>query len=461
VVSGQSIRGAGTRDVAYVVTENDSIYAVEATTGAMLWTRNVGPTVPDGYKDGDDNVYPVVGILGTPAIDTSRGALFVVADALVGSVDTFVLHAIALQDGSDLTPPVPIGLSAPLRNGAIWTFTAQFQLQRAGLALTNTSVYVPFGSNGDIDYQKARGVLARYDSSTLQGLDIALTDGLAERRDAYYLSSIWQSGFAPAVDGAGDIVLSTGNSNPDRPSFNPGYNHPEGVLKISGDLTALLSSFTPSNYFTLDEDDADVGSGGTMVLPDQPGAYPHLVVAGGKDGRVFLLDGDDLGGYTKNGPDKVLTEVDGGSCWCGPAYFVGSDGVARVVTGGNDGVTSWRLSTGSGLPTLTLDSTTGSTVVQGLPDDGGVIPTISSNGGAAGTAIAWFVRRPQTTSDREPGTPVTLYAYDAMNLSRQLFFAKAGAWRHAYNSNANLVPTVANGRVYVASERRLEIFGLR
>ncbi len=117
--------------------------------------------------------------------------------------------------------------------------------------------------------------------------------------------------------------------------------------------------------------------------------------------------------------------------------------------------------TGDQAPALMLDSTTGSSAVQGLPDDGGVIPAISSNGTAAGTAVAWYVRRPETTSDKEPGTPVTLYAYDAMNLSRQLFFETAGTWRHAANSNANLVPTIANGKVYVASEKRLEIFGLR
>jgi outer membrane protein assembly factor BamB len=460
IVTRQPIARGRLHDVAYVATEQNSVYAIDANSGAVLWSRNLGTPVPDSVKDGDDNVYPVVGILGTPVIDRSRGALFVVADSLEGSADTFTLHALALRTGLDVTAPTVVTVSAPLSNGATWTFDPRFQLQRAGLAASAGSVYVPFGSNGDIDYTKARGTIVRYDEGTLARLDAAVTNRLAERREAYYLSSIWQSGYAPAVDPEGNLLLSTGNSNPDRRTYAGSYNHPEGVLKISADLSTLLTSFTPSDYFTLDEDDSDVGSGGTLVVPDQPGKYPHLVVAGGKDGRTFLLDGDDLGGYTKGGPDRVLAEAEEGGCWCGPAYFVGDDAVPRIVTGGSEGVTAWKLVTGEQRPALALDSTTGSAAVEGLPDDGGVIPSISSDGTTAGTAIAWFVRRPQTTSDSEPGTPVTLYAYDAMNLSRQLFFAKAGTWRHAYNSNANLVPTIANGKVYVASEKRLEIFGL-
>jgi hypothetical protein len=461
VVTKQAIAGGGVHDVVYVATENDSVYAIDANDGTVLWMRNLGTPVPDSDKDGDDNVYPVVGILGTPVIDRSRNAIYLVADTLDGTVDNYVVHALSLDAGADKVQPVTVAISAPLGDGRTWTFGPRYQLQRSGLAADGTSLYVPFGSNSDIDPDKARGTIVRYDKRTLARLDVAITDRLDERREAFYLSSIWQSGYAPALDASGNLFVSTGNSNPDVRSFNPAFNHPEGVLKISPDLKTLLSSFTPSNYFTLDEDNSDVGSGGTMVVPDQPGAHPHLVVAGGKDGRAFLLDGDNLGGYTHGGPDDVLDVVSQGSCWCGPAYFVGSDGLPRVVTGGSNGVIAWRISTADRTPALMLDSTTGSSAVQGLPDDGGVIPAISSNGTEAGTAIAWYVRRPQTTSNAEPGTPVTLYAYDAMNLSRQLYFATAGSWRHAANSNANLVPTIANGKVYVASEKRLEIFGLR
>jgi hypothetical protein len=460
VVTQQPIDGQGTHDVVYVATENNTLFAFDAQSGATLWNRNFGLPVPDGFKNGDDNVYPVMGILGTPVVDRTLNAIYVVADTFGGSSDAFTLHAIALNNGSDLVTPVVVQSSTQLKNGSTWNFNSQFQLQRAGLLEANGSIYVTFGSNGDIDPEAARGTVIRYDAATLAPLASGVTDRLVSNQP-FYLSSIWQSGYAPAADAAGNVYLSTGNSSYSAPTYNKKFNHPEGVLKLSGDLSALLSSFTPSDYFKLDQYDADLGSGGTLVLPGQPGKFGNLVVAGGKDGREFLLDADDLGGYKKDGPDKVLATVGQGSCWCGPSYFVGSDGVARVVTGGGNGVTTWKIATSShGKPHLNEDSSTGSGVVNGLPDDGGTFPVISSNAGSAGTAVAWFVQRPQSASDNEPGTPVTLYAYDAMNLSHQLYATQAGTWRHADNSNANIVPTVANGRVYVASERQLQIFGL-
>jgi hypothetical protein len=231
------------------------------------------------------------------------------------------------------------------------------------------------------------------------------------------------------------------------------------MLRVSGDLRILRGSFTTYNYFQLDQGDVDIGSGGMLVLPDQSGNIPHLAVAGGKDGRAFLLNRDDLGGYTNGGPDKVVQTLSMGSCWCGPAYFIGSDGISRVVTGGGNGVTSWKLQT-SPSTQLVFDSSTGSGAVDGLPDDGGSIPVISSNGTTAGSAIVWFVQKPSSSSDQDPGTPVTLQAFAGSDLTQQLISIQAGTWTHAVNSNANLVPTVANGMVYVASNQQLQIFGL-
>jgi hypothetical protein len=230
-------------------------------------------------------------------------------------------------------------------------------------------------------------------------------------------------------------------------------------VHLSPDLNSLVDSFTPSNYFQLDQADLDLGSAGMILLPDQPGSIPHLAVGGSKDGRAFLLNRDNLGGYTPSGPDKVVQTVAQGNCWCGPAYFVGSDGKPYVLTGGGNGVTSWQLQTSPSVQ-LIKKTSTGPSPADGLPDDGGTIPVISSNGTTAGTALVWFIQKPQSSSDSDPGTPITLMAYDASNLATQLFSAPAGTWTHAVNSNANVVPTVANGKVYVASNRRLQIFGL-
>jgi outer membrane protein assembly factor BamB len=462
VILQEAISGQGTHNVVYVATENNSLYALDADTGATLWVRNFGPSVPDSYKNGDDNVYPVMGILSTPTIDRTANTLYVVPDTFESGVDVFRLHAIALDTGADLVTPVVLQAQGQLKDGSTWTFNPQFHLQRPGLLEANGSIYVTFGSTGDSVPSESRGLILRYDATTLAPLNSQLTDKESEKRKnplPYYLSSIWQSGYGPAVDETGNVLFSTGNSDYNKPSYEKMYNRPDSIVEFSADLSTLVQSFTPSNYFELDQADVDLGSGGTLVIPAQPGPVPHLAVGGGKDGRAFLVNRDDFGGYTKGGPDKVLQSVNMGGCWCGPAYFVGSDGTPRVVTGGGNGATIWTLSSGS-RPHLTQESTTGSGVVQGLPDGGGVIPVISSNGTTAGTGLLWFVQRPQSSSDKNPGTPVTLWAFDVTQLSKSLVSLQAGTWTHAVNSNANIVPTVANGKVYVASNEQLQIFGL-
>lgn len=306
---------------------------------------------------------------------------------------------------------------------------------------------------------QSRGTILRYDATTLLPMTGQITDKLTQPQSSYYLSSIWQSGFGPAADSGGDIFFSTGNSDPNTPSYSQAFNRPDSMVRLSADLLTLKDSFTTYDYFTLDGYDADVGSGGMLILPDQPGPIPHLAIAGGKDGRAFLLNRDNMGGYTQGGPNNVVQTINMGGCWCGPSYYVGSDGATHVITGGGNGVTNWKLQTSPSVQ-LVQESSTGSGAVNGLPDNGGVMPVVSSNSTTAGTAVVWFVQRPSISSDMNPGTPVTLRAYAASNLSQQLFSILGGTWTHATNSNANLVPTVAKGRVYVASNMQLRIYGL-
>jgi len=462
VVMQQQIAGHGIHDVVYVATENDSVYAIDAGDGSVLWHRSHGTPVPCLYKYTAPprrcNIFPVIGILSTPVIDRSAGAMYFVADNYNGKVDAFYLHAISLSTGRDLLPAVAIRYSVQVQGGQDWTLNPRFQLQRPGLLEVNGSIYIAFGSVADIEPNYSRGAILRYDTATLSQLDGQLANKRRRPASPYYLSSIWQSGYAPAADANGDLYFSTGNSDPKNPSYSATLNWPDSVMHLSSDLSTLIDSFTTYNYFLLDQQDLEIGSGGVLLLPDQPGSVPHLVLAGGKDGRAFLMDRDHLGGYTKGGPDNLLQEVQMGKCWCGPAYFVGSDGVPRVLTGGIRGVTSWRLQT-TPSPKLTFESSTGPDTVSGLAL-GGSFPVVSSNGTAEGSGVVWFVQRPATSSDKNPGTPVTLRAYAASDLTKQLVSIQAGTWTHAYKSNANLVPTVANGRVYVASNQQLRIFGL-
>jgi len=459
VVMQQQIAGHGIHDVVYVATENDSIYALDAEDGSILWQRHDGTAVPCLYKYPHScNIFPVIGILSTPVIDRSAGAMYFVADSYNGKVDIFYLHAISLSTGRNLLPAVAIRFSEQLPGGPKWTLSPKFHLQRPGLLEVNGTLYIAFGSVADLDPGQSRGAILRYDAATLSQLSGQVANKRSRSTSPFYLSSIWQSGYAPAADANGDVYFSTGNSDPKSPSYSVTRNWPDSVVHLSGDLATLVDNFTTFNYFRLDQFDLDVGSGGVLLLPDQPGSVPHLAFGGGKDGRAFLMDRDHLGGYTKGGPDNVLQVVQMGACWCGPAYFVGSDGMPYLLTGGHRGVTSWRLQT-TPSPHLTLQSSTGPDAVSGLADNGS-FPVVSSNGTTEGSGVVWFVQKPATSSDEDPGTPVTLMAYAASDLTQQLLSIEAGTWTHAKKSNANLVPTVANGRVYLASNKQLQIFGL-
>ena len=331
-----------------------------------------------------------MGILSTPVIDQAAGVIYFVSDSYNGKVDSFRLHAISITTGKATAPAKLIKLSAKLADGTTWKFNSKYHLQRPALLEANSSIYVAFGSNGDTQPDQTRGNIQRFDATTLAYLGSDVTDTL-RNSDTYYLSSIWQSGYGVAADSNGDIYFSTGNSDPYNPSYSAGFNRPNSVVRLSPDLTSLLDSFTPSNYFQLDEGDTDLGSGGAMLLPDQTGATPHLVVAGGKDGRAFLLNRDNLGGYTSGGPDHVLQSVSQGGCWCGPAYFVDRMEILMFSAPEEMGSSKWQLT----LPAVQLvqKSSTGSSVTDGLPDDGGTIPVVSSNGTTANSAIVWFVQQ--------------------------------------------------------------------
>ncbi|MGH6800051.1 MAG: hypothetical protein ACRECZ_01315, partial [Methylocella sp.] len=216
--------------------------------------------------------------------------------------------------------------------------------------------------------------------------------------------------------------------------------------------------FTPFNEDTLDQDDNDVSSGGVLLVPHQPGPIPNLAVAAGKEGKMYLLNRASLGGFKSGGPDNVLDKKIIGQCWCGPSYFTGPDGVGRVVSSGgivnNAQITVWKVQTS---PTVAFVQEKAALPVASGQDPG-TFTTVSSNGTQAGTAIIWATGKP---TDSNPAA-INLYAFAATPSSGTLpllFSSKAGSWPNA-NSNANIVPVVANGRVFVASNQQLTIFGL-
>jgi hypothetical protein len=191
---------------------------------------------------------------------------------------------------------------------------------------------------------------------------------------------------------------------------------------------------------------------GVLVLPDQPGPVPHLAVAAGKDGRLFILDRDDMGKL--HNPD-IPANVSIGRCWCGQSYYQGSDTVGRVVTSGGNMVKTWTINTVLRPPSLTLEAS--SPALATTSQDLGFFTTVSSNGTNSNTAIIWALGRPTGSNNQ-----ITLYAFNGTKSGSalpQLWSGAAGFWPNS-GGNSNLVPTVANGKVYAATNKQLAIFGL-
>jgi hypothetical protein len=273
---------------------------------------------------------------------------------------------------------------------------------------------------------------------------------------SYFLSSIWMSGYGIASAGqlqkgdlftSAELFFATANSNPG--TYDGVTNIQESVVRLSSNLS-VIGTFTPSHVTALDQGDTDLGSGGVMLLPPQSGDVPNLAVAAGKDGNLLLLNRDAMSGAGQN-PSAVLDEHQLGGCWCGPSYFTGSDGINRIVTsqGSNQesgsSLITWKLAL-SPAPHLVQEGST--TLPTGLQYPS-FFTVVSSNGTQPGTAIIWAVGKPTDPNT----TAITLYAFDATASNgtyQKLFSAPAGSWPHL-SGNANIVPVVANGKVYVAS----------
>jgi hypothetical protein len=440
----------GVYNVVYVVTENNSIYAINTANGQVLLNPNFG--TPVSGKLGCAGVQVDVGINSTPVIDVTTNTMYVMIYTLNSGVPTYTIHALDLGSLTDQVTPQVVTASNTLTNGKTYNFNATYQRQRPALLLANGNVYAAFGSFCDSGASKSRGWVLGWETGTLTPLaGNHLMNTLATSPDKFFLSSIWMSGYGPAADDSGNLVFVTANSDPSGTTYNGVTNIPQSVIKMSPDLTTVLDLFTPDDEPTLDEQDLDFGSGGALVLPDQIGLIPNLAVAAGKIGTMFLMNENDLGGYSETS-NNVLGSYTIGDCWCGQSYFVDPvDGFSRIVSSGGDTIMVWELLTA---PTPSLINIISSAPIQNATS--GFFTTISSVGNS--NAIIWAVARPTLNQ-----TKVTLYAFGpdlGGTTLQQIFEGKAGQWvLHA--NNLTSVPVVANGQVFVTSYKTLTIFGLK
>lgn len=448
ITAGQS---QGVHNVIYVVTGNDSVYAIDAQSGTVLLSVNLGAPVP--YPLGCNNNGPNVGITSTPVIDPTSNTLYVMVYTQSSGSPQYMLHALDLGSLTDKVTPQLVSASHSLTDGSIFEFNATYQRQRPGLLLANGNIYAGFGSFCDSAANVSRGWLLGWQTGTLTPLAANdLFDYQVSSPDDFFLSSVWMSGYAPSADDSGNILIVTGNSDYSGTTYDGVTNIQESVIKISPDLSTVVDLFTPSDWSSLDQGDTDFGSGGVMVLPDQPGSIPHLAVAAGKEGNMFFMNADNLGGYSSS-TNNVLGTYYIGGCWCGQSYYVDpSDSIPRVVTSGGNNVQVYQVLT-SPTPSLNFVSQSSSIIGGQNP---GFFTTISSNGNS--DAIIWALSHPASASS----TGIRLYAFDPDSAStlNPIYSGTVGTWP-SFNGNSNLVPVVANGEVFVASYKQLQILGLK
>ena len=393
-------RHQGTHDVAYVATESNTVYAIDVHTGTVLLRPNFG--TPVSYPLGCRFNGPNVGINSTPVIDPESNTLYVMVYTQDPSGPAYRLHALDLGNLTDKVAPPLVIASHELTNGTTFTFNATYQRQRPALLFANGSIYAGFGSFCDVAANFSRGWLLGWTAGTLEPFPSnQLNDQQATDKDDFFLSAIWMSGYGPATDDEGNILFVTGNSEPN--TYDGISNLQESVVKISSTLTTVLDLFTPSDQVSLDKADVDFGSGGVLVLPDQPGAKPHLAVAAGKDGNMYFMNEDDLGGYSPK-TNHVLGTYSVGGCWCGQSYYVDpTDGLGRVVSSGGAVANVWRVQTS---PKPALDLAISSSSIGGGQHQPGFFTTISSNGTAH--PVIWALAHPANTKT----APLRLLAFN-------------------------------------------------
>jgi hypothetical protein len=450
-------------DIVYVATASNTVYAVDSVTGAILLQRNLGAPVP--APSPCLNSGPNIGITSTPVIDYAGHAIYVMA-YVNGSPPTYQLHALELSTLNDLVNSpngVQVTASHQLTDGSIYTFNPAVQRQRSALLELNGIVYAGFTSFCDMNGNITRGWLLGWNAGTLTPLaanqlnDTQTTD--PNVTPPFFLDTIWMSG-AGIVGAGSDLFFSTGNSDcnlnvgivpppcPSQTTNNGVTNIQESVvrLRLQNQTTPqIVSIFTPSNVLDLDATDSDMASGGVMLFPTGNTTYPYLAAAAGKVGTLYLLDPQSMG--------TPLNQLGNYPCWCAPSFFTGSDGINRIVTSQGSSVTNqglvrtWQVQM-SPSPNLVLDGAV--PILSG--QDGGFFTSVSSNGTAAGSAIIWAVGRP-TGTGANPNA-ILLYAFAGPPGSSEaltpLYTGIAGSWPNT-QGNANIVPVVSDGKVYVAS----------
>lgn len=449
--------GGTVHDVVYVATLNNSVYAFDGNNGTELWMQNYGTPTPyttlcndSGFQNSPSKG---AGIVGTPVIDPVAGTMyFVTKTGATAATYALSLHAVDITSGAERAgSPVVIDPPSSL------TFYPRYQMNRPALLLNNGVVYVGLGSTGctGLPYFPAinnHGWVLGYNTSNLAQTPLMfVTTPNADN------GGIWQSGGGLVADSSGNIYFETADAVFDQ--YTGGSDYGDSILELDADLN-LIDFFTPYSQGTLNPDDLDPGSVGPVLLPEQTVGPPNLLVGSGKTEEIFVLNTDNMGGYcstctTTN--TNIVQDIQR------PSYLTGCEPPAGGgATTCRYGALAYFNNTvyvpGSNAPMLAYPLTNGtlaSTPIAATNFHGGLSsPSISANGSSNG--ILWVV-----TYGPSPGNVGTLRALNAQTMAGLYSSGAAPNGRDTLGAVAHFViPTVANGKVYVATRTQLVVYGL-
>jgi hypothetical protein len=458
----------GVHNVVFVITENNSVYAFDADykVSTPLWHTRVGTPVPCSASQpvpgsNCNLVYltSVIGITSTPVIDLTQGthgAIYVEARTDPKNAGKYfhILHKFDLSIGKDMSGS-PVGIRGSVRgtgrdniNGIV-TFNQNAENDRGALLLANGIVYVPFASINDAPI--FHGWIFGYDATTMKRRYVFNTtpNNSTNHGGDGEQGGIWNGTIT--ADANNVLFSTTGNGTWDNTVADWGNSY----LKLNpGTSTLEVADFFTPEALAFDTHDTDLGTSAAILLPDQTGTYPHVMVGGDKNGTVYVVSRDNMGNYHSSG-DQILQELPGavgvhvptaGDCnnthndcnYGTPAYWNGN----VYFSGVNDNVKAFAFANGQLSGPMSKSPST-----YGYP---GATPAVSANGTTNG--IVWVI---------QPVISI-LHAYDATNLANELYnTTQASGGRDSLGSNTKFAPpTVVNGKVYVGTKNAVVVYGL-
>jgi hypothetical protein len=442
------VPGKGKHDILLIATEHDSVYAFDAyrTTDPPLWQvslldKQKGETPVPMRAVSCPFIQPEVGITPTPVMDRKTGTIYVLARTAADQKYFQRLHALAITTGVEKFAG-PTLINARVQGHGDGSADGQVQFDplrenpRASLLLVDGVVYLMWASSCDV--VPYHGWVMAYDAATLaQKAVLNITpDGTQ--------GGIWASDTGPAADSDGNIYVATGNGTFDAASGGRDYGDSALKLKLQNSAIAIADYFTPYDQEKLNDADADLGSSGPLLLPDQPGAHRHLLLQPTKNSTLYVIDRDQMGQFHSDGNAIVQMLRLGGqgaygaiAYWNGHLFFAASD----------DWLRDYTIAAGH------VSFNKSSNVRFQNP---GASPTVSANGNQ--NAILWAVAtKTWDGADR----PAVLYAFDATQVDKLLYSSEENAAHDkAATATRFVIPIVVNGHVYFAARGAVEVYGL-